>query len=391
MRRECQVLLLPFEICNNRIKVYIFQRTNGQWWQFISGGCEDEESLVETASRELFEETGISQEQELVELQTISSIPTFAFNDVQKKAWRKNIYVIPEHCFAVNIGGSKIRLSDEHIAYKCVYPEEANELLRYDSNKTALYELIQLYNSGNLYKRYYDHVMPTSQWQFNSDVTKVFHNMLSRSIPELDMMRNIVTMAGSKFVKPDTTILDLGCSCGDSLLPFVKLFGAANHYVGIDRSEQMLAQAKKYFEVEICEGLMEFYNIDLCKEFPDVSASLILSVLTMQFLPMVNRTSYLQKTYDALMSGGAFILVEKIIGEEEEEDKFLVDLYYQLKNIQGYSWQAIERKRISLQNNMEPATIKGNVEMLCSVGFENVTCLWRCLNFAAWIAIKNRR
>lgn len=388
MRRECQVLLLPFEICDNKIKVYIFQRINGQWWQFISGGCEDEESLGETAYRELLEETGISQELEMVELQTISSIPVSAFNDNQKKDWNKNTYVIPEHCFAVNIGENEIKLSAEHKAYKCVYPEEANELLRYDSNKTALYELVQLYNTGNLYKRYYDHVMPTSQWQFNSDVTKVFHNMLSRSIPELEMMRNLVTLAGSKFVKPGTTILDLGCSCGDSLLPFVKLFGAANHYIGIDRSEQMLAQAKMYFEVEICEGLMEFYNIDLSKDFPDVSASLILSVLTMQFIPVVNRFEYLQKTYDALLPGGAFVLVEKIIGDNEDEDSLLVDLYYQLKNIQGYSWQAIERKRISLQNYMKPITMTANVKMLCDAGFENVTCLWKCLNFAAWIAKK---
>lgn len=388
MRIECQILLLPFEICDNKIKVYIFQRTHGQWWQFIAGGCEDDESLVETATRELLEETGISETQELIELQTLSSIPVSAFSDIQRKDWNKNTLVIPEHCFAVDISGKKIMISDEHIAYRCVYPEEAYELLKYDSNKTALYELVQLYTSGNLYRHYYDQVMPANQWQFNSDVTKVFHNMLRRSIPELEMMRNIVTMAGSRFVRPNTTILDLGCSCGDSLLPFIKLFGATNHYIGVDRSEQMLDQAKKYFNAEIEEGLVEFRNIDLCNEFPDTSASLILSVLTMQFLPHADRITCLKKVYDALEKDGAFILVEKILGDDVNEDNFLVDLYYQLKNIQGYSWQAIERKRISLQNNMKPVTLKDNVEILCSIGFDTVTCLWRCLNFAAWIAIK---
>ena len=53
MRKPYQVLVLPFTITDNKLYVYIFKRSNGNWWQFIAGGGEDEESIAETAIREL--------------------------------------------------------------------------------------------------------------------------------------------------------------------------------------------------------------------------------------------------------------------------------------------------------------------------------------------------
>lgn len=298
------------------------------------------------------------------------------------------MYVISEYAFAKEIGDAPIELSEEHDAFQCVTIEQAYSMLRYDSNKTALYELFQLFKSRQFWQRGYDCVAPVNHWEFNSDVSQVFHNMLRRSIPELEMMRDLVTLYGSRFVKPNTTIIDLGCSCGDSLLPFVRKFGVSNHYIGIDQSEAMLKQAEFNFHNEEKSGIMELLNLDLCLEFPQSNACLILSVLTMQFIPVERRKKYLQQIYSSLLPDGALILVEKIKGRDAFEENILTELYYELKNIQGYSWQSIERKRMSLQSTMMPSTIECNIGLLHESGFKRVDCFWRCLNFAAWIAIK---
>jgi len=49
--------------------------------------------------------------------------------------------MIPEHCFAVDAGGSTITLSNEHTECRWLSYEQAFSLLKWDSNRTALWEL----------------------------------------------------------------------------------------------------------------------------------------------------------------------------------------------------------------------------------------------------------
>jgi dATP pyrophosphohydrolase len=54
--------------------------------------------------------------------------------------WKDNPYVITEYCFGVEILENP-KLSNEHKEYKWCSYEEAYRLFRYDSNRTALWEL----------------------------------------------------------------------------------------------------------------------------------------------------------------------------------------------------------------------------------------------------------
>ena len=105
-----------------------------------SGGGEDEETSIEAAKRECFEEAQI-QSDNFTKLTSLSYIPTCVFSEIQRKTWGEEIFVIPEHAFAVELKSMDIVLSEEHIGYKWVTYEEALLLLKWDSNKTALYEL----------------------------------------------------------------------------------------------------------------------------------------------------------------------------------------------------------------------------------------------------------
>src|SRR5690606_23048616 len=127
--------------------------------------------------------------------------------------------------------------------------------------------------------------MPEGPWAFDSAVTSVFSDMLRRSIPEYDAMRNAVLSIGCQFVQASTEIVDLGCSRGDALAPFVARFGNRNRYLGIEVSQPMLTAARERFADEIKRGVVLIRDLDLRSEYPSVEASLTLCILSLQFIP----------------------------------------------------------------------------------------------------------
>lgn len=113
---------------------------------------------------------------------------------------------------------------------------------------------------------------------------------------------------------------------------------------------------------------------------------LVLSVLSMQFMPTAYRPRMLKQIYDGLTDGGALIFVEKILSENM--DDLMVDLYYEMKRENGYTDEQIMSKRRSLENVLSPLKAEWSVDMMRTAGFRQVDMFWRCLNFCGWIAVK---
>ncbi len=219
---------------------------------------------------------------------------------------------------------------------------------------------------GNKQENGVDNVTPKGKWEFDSEVAKCFADMLERSIPDYRSMRSLVYELGERFITPGTWITDIGCSTGLAVEPFYDKHFDDNRYFLCDNSEAML----------------DFYE----KMLPG-DQSLILSVLSMQFMPTAYRQRMINDIYKALNPGGAFLFVEKIIADEGTDD-LEVELYYQMKRMNGYSDEKIMQKRKSLENVLSPLKAEWNVDMLHEAGFKNVDMFWRCLNFCGWIAIK---
>jgi dihydroneopterin triphosphate diphosphatase len=138
--REFQVLVFPFRKCDGAGYEYaIFRRIRSGLWQAISGGGKTGESFLEAAKREAWEETGIPKSVDYFRLETINSVPIHYFNE-QTPEGR---YVIEEYWFAVDCSDIEITLSPEHSEFRWVNYETAHKLLKWDSNKTALWELNQ--------------------------------------------------------------------------------------------------------------------------------------------------------------------------------------------------------------------------------------------------------
>ena len=140
MRAPYQTLTILYKEKDNKILYAIFYRISHPIWQFVSGGGEDNETPLETVVREIKEETSIVvDKKEIEQLDSKTTIPVI--NITGEYTWGKNVYVIPEYTFAIKLKNCNIKLSNEHKEYKWVEYDEAIKKLKYDSNKTALWEL----------------------------------------------------------------------------------------------------------------------------------------------------------------------------------------------------------------------------------------------------------
>ncbi len=140
-RAPFQVLVLPFWDSPDGQTLYaIFRReaSTGGYWQGISGGGEDNETPLEAARREAFEEAGIEPRNEFIPLRSVCTIPVVNIAGFQ---WGASVLVIPEYCFGAKLANPTICLSDEHSEYRWVTYDEGISQLQWDSNKNALWEL----------------------------------------------------------------------------------------------------------------------------------------------------------------------------------------------------------------------------------------------------------
>ena len=141
-RAPFQVLVFPFRINDRHQFVFaLLKRTDEGFWQGVAGGGEDDETPLEAARRETFEETGVDPSSPFIKLDSVESVPVIAFKESPR--WGEKVYVIPQFCFGVSSSISEIQLSDEHSEFGWFLYEQANRLLKFDGNKTALWELNQ--------------------------------------------------------------------------------------------------------------------------------------------------------------------------------------------------------------------------------------------------------
>ena len=146
MRLPKQVLIIPYRITNGVAEFCIFKRKDLEFWQWISGGVEDfDENILAAAKREILEETGV-KDVELTALECVTKIPVV--NIVKEFRWGNDIFYADEYSFSVKFDNIEIQLSEEHNIYSWVSYEEARKKLKYDSNKSALWELNEKIKRG---------------------------------------------------------------------------------------------------------------------------------------------------------------------------------------------------------------------------------------------------
>jgi tRNA (cmo5U34)-methyltransferase len=109
---------------------------------------------------------------------------------------------------------------------------------------------------------------------------------------------------------------------------------------------------------------------------------------TLQFLPIAERSALLKKICDGMNDGGLLLLSEKVVDEDPEMERLLVQLHHEHKRRNQYSELEISRKRAALENVLIPETVAAHRERLRAAGFTRSAVWLRYFNFVSIIALR---
>ena len=227
-----------------------------------------------------------------------------------------------------------------------------------------------------------------ADFHFGEKVASVFDDMLDRSVPFYrEIQRMIAEMAGD-FAVEGTNIYDLGCSTGNTLLSLDSAISKGVRFIGVDYSHEMLKRCRQNLQRSGFDREHELICADLNQGIDIQNASMVLMVLTLQFVRPLYRDTLAKAILQGLNENGAFVLVEKVLGEDSVFNRLFIKYYYDLKKRHGYSDLEIAQKREALENVLVPYKLLENREMLLRAGFRYCDVFFKWYNFCGILALK---
>lgn len=224
---------------------------------------------------------------------------------------------------------------------------------------------------------------------FDKKTASVFDDMLTRSVPFYSEIQRMIVEIAKSFICNKRNIYDIGCSTGTTLVNLAKSIDKKEiKLIGIDFSEAMLEMARKKLKKNDVLNRCFLINEDLSQNFEVKNAGVVIMNLTLQFINPAKRGFVVSKIFNGLRRNGYFILVEKILSNEEKFNSKFVEFYHDFKMRNNYSNIEISRKREALEHVLIPYTYDENVRLLKKNGFKSVESFFRWYNFCGIIAVK---
>ena len=228
----------------------------------------------------------------------------------------------------------------------------------------------------------------TKDFRFGAETAAVFDDMVSRSVPFYGEIQRMTCELARDFAVPGSNLFDMGCATGTTMLALDPLVDTGVRFVGIDNSDEMLGKARDKLASVAARRQLDFVNSDLntCHVVED--GSVVLMVLTLQFVRPLYRDRLVRRIFEGMRDQGGLILVEKITGSHTLLNRLFIDYYYDYKRRNGYSDLEISQKREALENVLIPYHLEENRDLLREVGFKHVEEFFRWYNFCGLIAVK---
>jgi tRNA (cmo5U34)-methyltransferase len=225
-----------------------------------------------------------------------------------------------------------------------------------------------------------------SSWSFSGDVVDNFDNHVSKSVPLYFEGHTLINGLSDFFIKDDSVVYEIGCSTGSLISKVAQHSNKASaKFIGIDIEKDMINFAKKNKQKKLKN--LNFLCDDVTKLKFKMS-DMIISYYTVQFIRPSLRQQLIDKIYQNLNWGGAFILFEKVRGADARFQDIFVTLYNEFKLQNGYTPDDIFAKSQSLKGVLEPFSSQANIDMLKRAGFIDICSIQKSLGFEGFLAIK---
>jgi tRNA (cmo5U34)-methyltransferase len=225
-------------------------------------------------------------------------------------------------------------------------------------------------------------------FRFDSKTAAVFDDMIMRSVPMYEEIQRMTGEIAADFARPHTSLFDLGCATGTSLVELDPLIDPAVRFVGVDSSQEMLEKARQ--KLAVCPSGRSFDLVlaDLHQTQVVENASVVVMNLTLQFIRPLYRDRVIRSIHEGLNGQGCLVLVEKLTLGDSLFNRLFIRYYYTMKIRQGYSESEIAHKREALENVLIPYRPEENHALLTTAGFRHVEEFFRWYNFSGLIAVK---
>ena len=227
-----------------------------------------------------------------------------------------------------------------------------------------------------------------SDFFFGEKVTSVFDDMLDRSVPFYIEIQRMIAEMVNDFAVDGSNIYDLGCSTGTALVNLASQIKKDVKLIGIDNSDEMLKRCKEKLNKHGVINNFELQKVDLNQGITISNASVVVMILTLQFVRPLYRNALVKSIYRGMNKDGCLILVEKVLGESPLLNRLFIKYYYAMKKKRGYSNLEITQKREALENILIPYKLLENREMLKKTGFREIDVFFKWYNFSGIVAIK---
>ena len=222
---------------------------------------------------------------------------------------------------------------------------------------------------------------------FGGSIPKKFENHIKNSIPYYLEGHEIINKLSDFFLYDKSTCYDLGCSTGNLL---IKLANYTNKkeikFNGLEIEKNMFLLAKENVKKNNIKNI-KILNTDI-KKFKLKTNNLIISYYTIQFIHPSHRQKIFDKIFKSLNWGGAFIMFEKVRGNDARFDNIINSLYLDFKEENKFIPKEILNKSRSLRGVMEPFSDYGNLGLLKRAGFKDIQTIFQHLCFKGYLCIK---
>jgi len=223
---------------------------------------------------------------------------------------------------------------------------------------------------------------------FDAKTAAVFDDMLARSVPFYAEQQRMLASLAVDFAAPGSSVYDLGCSTGATLMLLDRCLPEGVRLVGIDSSPQMLAKTGENLKKHGMRHEYALECLDLNQAGDFSGASVVIMNLTLQFIRPLNRDRLIRRIARGLNEDGCLILIEKVLSRDSLLNRFFLKYYYEFKEANGYSKLEISQKREALENVLIPYQVQENEELLLKNCFGQCEIFFKWFNFCGYLARK---
>lgn len=227
-----------------------------------------------------------------------------------------------------------------------------------------------------------------ADWRFRGAVVDRFDEHVEKSVPWYREGHELVCSLSDYFVKDHSVAYELGCSTGELTLKLAEQNRQREgaRFIGMDIEPEMVEAARRKQAARGVANAQFLVDDALAAELE--TCDLVTSYYTIQFIRPSVRQTVIDRIYERLEWGGAFILFEKVRANDARFQDMMTGLYTDFKLAQGYTPEEIVGKSRSLKGVLEPFSSQANIDMLRRAGFVDIISVMKYVCFEGFLAVK---